>query len=102
RGDTQLYQMIDSTGIGQTAECPTQLRWDLLMPCGYTLDVRLIDYRLIPGNVRSFVITPGHCWVDHNALWHDECRGPTIEREVGSLMAYAIAKGCIVPSQLAA
>ncbi len=70
-GDSELGEMLDGHGVGQTGVGSPELGRDSRVEGGEALDVHLVDHGLVHGRVRVAVVTPVEPRVHHHGLGHE-------------------------------
>ena len=89
--------MLDHRGSGEPAIGAAPGRRHVLAQLRHAFDVRLIDDRIAPGDVRTLRLRPRHRLVDHNRLGHAPGIVTPIEGEIVTAAAGAIAEMHIAP-----
>ena len=74
RGDAELLQVLDHRRVPDRAVGAAQFLGDARVPHRQTLDVRLVDDRVVVRDPRQRVVAPVEVRVDHDALGHEPGR----------------------------
>ena len=92
-------EVIDDRGRGQPAKGAAPCRRHVLAQLRQSLDVRLVDDGVFPGDRRAAFFAPGEGLVDHDRLRHAARIVAPIEGEIGARVAGAIAEMRVAPHQ---
>ncbi len=100
RRDAEAFQVADDRLAGQARVRAAQMLGDVWMALGQPLDVRLVDDRLVPGEVRLLVPLPIERGVDHDALGHAPGIIFLVLGEIGLLAPHLVGEDRRVPVDL--
>ena len=97
-GDAQPLEVVDDRGVRQPGVRAALLGRDLLVQLGHSLDVCLVDDRLVVGDVEASVALPVEERVDHHGLGHVRAGVVVVARV---LVAEGVAVQALVPVDVA-
>src|SRR5258706_21327 len=101
RGHAEAAQMLEDGRSGERGVLAAQSLRHVGMLHGESLDVQLVDERVVPRRRRSAIFAPGERGIDDLALRHAEGVVALVWREVFALAADAVAEMTIAPAQVA-
>src|SRR4029434_5503488 len=97
--DPQTPQVVDDGSRGEAGVGAAQRRRHIRMLHRESANVKLVDHRVMPWDVRRPVVAPGECRVDYLALRHRARSVAAIKRQVTSAVADGITVQRVTPSQ---
>src|SRR6266403_6275798 len=99
RGHAELDQVVDHRRRGEPGEGAALHGIDSRMLDRDPTNMQLEDDRFFPGDLRTTILAPSEGGLDDPAFWDLARIVAAVERQIGPLTAYAVAKQRIAPPQ---
>ena len=99
--DPEGCEVIEHRVAGESEVGPAQMLGDARMEPGQAANMRLVDDRTVPGDVRRAIVAPGEGLVDDDRLRHRTGGVPVVASKVCLRMADLVAEQLVTPADRA-